>query len=530
MAHNLYRFYLYTVFIVLVIFAAVALGQLLGTLLSLIPFLRSSYASAPDSAHITQSLVFALVSWAIAGLLGGLHYWLIRRDMQNDPAAGGSAIRSFFLNIPEAIGIALAVPLIGFSVLGQLAYNQQYGFVGILSFALPALLVVILLELERRRGTQATAGAALAFQRLHIYGVQLLFLILLAVAWERNVNSLIDTLLFGGRGTREYCGNSGYCQSVNIGFLLLTLLWLVAFWLAHGWLTRNDSSKLLRFILHFSSIAVGVGIVLLGLYKGILLVLLPAFKISFALREVVGPNAQYDFAPFLLLGILVIVVYHLLLMMVAKRGLIERRAVLATETAIATILPSFVFWSGIAFLLYSALRALHGASPESSIWEENVAATLVGLVYIPLDVLLWRRNATEPVVYAGARRGFVLAVLGAGILACAIGGAVALYAWATALFGSPVPNWLQVTDAGLAACIVGGIVTALYLTIALREQLFSGFTKRNTPVVPTSPVLPMTIESVLDELLVGKITRDEAAQRIRGLEKGLVSVGNERQS
>lgn len=527
MAHNLYRFYLYTVFIVLLIFAAFALGQLLSTLLLLIPFLRSSYDTAPDAAHITQSFVFALVSWVIAGLLGGLHYWLIRRDMGNDPAAGDSAIRSFFLNITEAIGISIAVPFVGFSVFGQLAYSQSYGLVSILSFALPTLLLVGVLELERRR-TQATTGAALAFQRLHVYGVQLLLLIVLVFTWERNVNSLIDTLLFGGRGLRQYCGSPADCQTVNVGFVLLTLLWFVVFWLAYSWLTRTDTSKLLRFILHFSSIAVGIGIVLVGLYRGVLLLLLPAFKLSFGLKDVTGPNAQYDFAPFLLLGMLIIGIYHLLLVKVAKRGLIERGVMFATETSIASILTSFLFWSGVAFLLYSALRSLHGASPDSSIWEENVAAIIVGLVYIPLDFFLWRRNATEPTTYAGARRGFVLAVFGVGILAFAIGGAVALYAWTTSLFGSPIANWLQVTDTGLAACIVGGVVTALYLTVAIRERLLSGFMKRGTPVVsapiPVAPIPAITIESVLDELLAGRITRDEAAQRIRELEKGLVSM------
>ncbi len=523
MARNLYRFYLYSVFIVLVIFAAIALGQLLNTLLLFVPFLRSSYENAPDAAHITQTLVFALVSWAIAGMLGGLHYWLIRRDIGNDPAAGGSAIRSFFLNITQAIGIAVAVPFIGFSVLGQLAYTQQYGLVSILSFTLPTLLVVVLLELERRR-TQVTAGAALAFQRLHVYGVQLLFLIMLAFTWERNVNSFIDVLFFGGRGTSEYCGSPANCQYVNVGFVLLTLLWFVGFWLAYGWLTRNDSSKLLRFILHFSSIAVGVGIVLTGLYRGILLLLLPVFKISFGLKDVTGPNALYDFAPFLLLGMLVIGIYHFLLTGAATKGLIERGIVFAAETSIAAILATLLFWSGSAFLLYDSLRALNAASPEVHSWHQSVGLVIVGLLYIPLDVLLWRRNIAEPTIYAGARRGFVLAVLGVGILACAIGGAVALYAWVTSLFGSPISNWLQITHVGLAAFVVGGIVTALYLTVAVHERLFSGFTKRSTQVVATSPVQPATIESILDELLAGKIMREDAARSIRELEKGLVKM------
>lgn len=529
MARNLYRFYLYTVFIALLIFAAIALGQLLGTVLFFVPFLRAPYEAAPDSAHVTQSLVFALVSWLIAAVLGGLHYFLIRRDIDNDPAAGGSAVRSFFLNITEALGIALAVPFIGFTVLSQLAHGGQYELVGSLAFAIPTLVLVGGLELERRR-THVTSGAALAFQRLHMYGVQLLLLIFLASAWQNNVSGLIDGIFFGGRGTQVYCGSSTSCQSLNLPFLLICLLWFVLFWLAYGWLARNDDSKLLRFILHFSSFAIGIGLLLGGFYRGILLLLLLAFKVPFALKDVVGPGASYDFASFILLGLLVAGVYHLWLMLAAKHNLIARNVVLANETAIAAILAAFLLWAGIAFLMYSELRALNGAAPAYEIWAENIAATIVGLVYIPLDFYLWRRNSVDALAFAGARRGFVLAVLGAGILAFAIGGAVALYAWTTSLFGSPIPNWLQITNGGLSACIVGGIVTALYLTTAIREKLFSGFTRRTSVATPTTPIVPAaatptaTIESVLDELLIGKITRDEAARRIRDLEDRLVSA------
>ncbi|GAC1399189.1 MAG: hypothetical protein NVS4B12_11570 [Ktedonobacteraceae bacterium] len=529
MVRNLYRFYLYTVFIVLLIFSAIALGQLLATVLLFVPFLHASYETVPTQAQVVQSLVFALVAWIIAGLLGGLHYWLIRRDIHTDPAAGGSAIRAFFLNIAEAISIAIGVPFLGFVVLGQLAHSGQYVIAGSAAFSIATLAFAGVLALERRR-TQVGSGAALAFQRLHVYGVQLLSLIFLSFAWSSNVNGLIDSLFYGGRGTREYCGSPGSCQSLNVGFLFLTLLWFVCFWLAYGWLTRNDTSKFLRFILHFLSAAAGIAFVLNGLYRGVLLLLLPAFKVSFVLQDVVGPAAQYDFAPFILLGVLVIGVYHLWLTMASKQGLIERRVVVANEMSIAAILAALLFWGGIAFLLYSELRALNAASPEAEIWAENIAAILVGLVYIPLDLYLWRRNSGEPTVFAGARRGFVLAVLGVGLLAFAIGGAVALYAWTTSLFSSPIPNWLQVTHAGLAAFVAGGVVTVLYLTIAIRERLFSGFTKRGTPAVPAStPVVnvpPATIENVLDELLGGKITRDEAARRIRDLEDGLVSASN----
>jgi hypothetical protein len=38
------------------------------------------------------------------------------------------------------------------------------------------------------------------------------------------------------------------------------------------------------------------------------------------------------------------------------------------------------------------------------------------------------------------------------------------------------------------------------------------------PVVPVHPGKPVTIEDVLDELLARKITRDEAAARIRAID------------
>ena len=108
MARNLYRIYLYVVFIAMLIFAAIGLGMVLQTLFSLTP-LRGTYGTVPTNASVVQSTVFFAVSWFIAAIFGILHYWLIRRDIQNDPAAGQSAIRSFFLNITELIVAPLAI-------------------------------------------------------------------------------------------------------------------------------------------------------------------------------------------------------------------------------------------------------------------------------------------------------------------------------------------------------------------------------------------------------------------------------------
>ncbi len=129
-----------------------------------------------------------------------------------------------------------------------------------------------------------------------------------------------------------------------------------------------------------------------------------------------------------------------------------------------------------------------------------------------------RRNKQGIEGASSPRRGLVLALLGGGILAFAIGAAVALYAWITALFGSPIANWQQTAHAGLAAFLVGAILIVIYLQAARRERLFAALPKPTLEPVPAEvPEQPVTIEQILDELLAGKITRDEAVTRIHGI-------------
>src|SRR6516162_1943794 len=150
MARNLYRVYLYIVFIAMLIFAAVGLGRLLQTLFSLTP-LRGAYGTIPTNASIVQVTVFFVVSWIIAAIFGILHYWLIRRDMQNDPAAGRSAIRSFFLNFTELIVAPLAIIASAMGVIALLGHDPAFDLTVSTAFATTTLLLLGALELERQR-------------------------------------------------------------------------------------------------------------------------------------------------------------------------------------------------------------------------------------------------------------------------------------------------------------------------------------------------------------------------------------------
>jgi hypothetical protein len=307
----------------------------------------------------------------------------------------------------------------------------------------------------------------------------------------------------------------------------------------------------LRLILHYLQFAVGVTFLLFALYLGIELILLPFFHQAVALKDVLDPyGGRYDFVSPLTLSIVIIATYHGWLRMAARQGLLEHRVLFLTECVIIAVLAATTFWGGFGDLLYNAFQLLTHASnpPDISTWVSAIAFLVVGASYIGLDVYLWRRYIAEPVLAEGPRRGLVFALLGVGVLSFAIGGALALYSWATALFGSPLDNGQQAINAGLATFIVGVFLLGIYLWVARREHLFSNLGKKPTveavptatesptttespaaatensamtespePAVKQSPVPVATIEEILDDLLAGKITRDEAVVRFREL-------------
>ena len=114
--------------------------------------------------------------------------------MQNDPAAGRSAIRSFFLNITELIDAPLAIVVSAMGVIAQLGHDPALDLTGSAAFATTALLLLAVLELERQRN-QAEAGVALTFQRIHLYGVQLILLIVLTFSWSNTSFQLADAII-----------------------------------------------------------------------------------------------------------------------------------------------------------------------------------------------------------------------------------------------------------------------------------------------------------------------------------------------
>lgn len=531
MVRNIYRIYLYIIFIAMLIFAAVGLGMLLQTLFSLTP-LRGAYGTIPTNASIVQVIVFFVVSWIIAAFFGILHYWLIRRDMLNDPTAGRSAIRSFFLNITELIDAPLAIVVSAMGVIAQLGHDPAFDLTGSAAFATSALLLLAVLELERRR-CQAGAGLATAFQRLHVYGVQLILLIVLTFSWNNTAFQMEDAFIFNGQVTGTVaCGGFTGCPGPNLLSLVLSTLWIVMFWIGYGFFARNDSASLLRSILHFASFAYGVGLILYGMSRAIELGVLKLFNVTLSSKEFLN---SYNFVALITLGLLITSVYVFWLRITARKEFSEQGQVttILIGEAIITALFAAAFWWGIALVFFNLFQLLAGVTTAPRDWAPGLALIVTGLAYIPFDFNLHHRYKHDPAVAAEPRRGFVFAMLAGGVLSTAIGGAVALYSLSTDLLGSPFENWQQVARAGASACVVGLIILAIYFWTARRERLFSGLMQRSTveeappsiepaseSIIPTpnlpEEVLP-SIDAVLEDLLTGKITRDEAAMRIQSM-------------
>ena len=519
MARNFYRLYLYSIFSTLVVFIVTVTAHLLNTGLLFTP-LRGSYMTPPSQAEVIQAVVFTTVGWLIAGTLGGLHYWLIRRDMREHPETASNAIRAFFLNGVEAVGIAIGVLSIGFALLSWASSSDNDITAGLAS-GIPTLLMVLLLELERRRASAQTT-LALVFQRLHFFGIQLFFLIVLLNVLLTNLQTFIDGLFFGGKETYINC--NGQCAAYDIGLIGLALLWFLAFWLLYCLITNRDNSRITRLIMHGIGMAIGVGLLIEGLYTGIELLLLPLFNASAGLVDILGPGAHYDFITPLIAGLLTTGVYHLLLRNASQRELVTARTRQTIEWTITALLLAGTFWGACAYGLRNVLVALSHLpeGPDNLTWVSSVALLIATLGYIPLDLYLRKQYGSASEANVVIRRAYILTLLGEGIPAFAIGTVLALYAWITALLGSPIDNWPQTAYTGLAVGVVGLIISTIYLWTQWHEHLFARQTptppsptpETPAPETPTTPE-PATIESILDDLLAGRISRDEAEERIR---------------
>lgn len=535
MNRHIVRFFSYVLYSVVLLLVAGGAGWLLQLLLEYTPLHGSS--GLPTTTDLVRALVLWGVSWVIGLPLVAYLSRFIGRDMQSDPQAGGSGVRAFFLNVVEAPALPLAVGVAAFAVIQRLGLTFMEDVTGAAAFVILSLALVAWLEGDRRRA-QAGTPAARVFQRLHLYGVQLILLLMLTSTWLSASQRLIDALVFGSRGAMSVgapvaCGGFTACPvGPNLLSLAAAALWIAAFWIGSGLLARGDHASRWYQATQLLGLAWGLGYVLFSIERGIELLLLFLARVSLPVGEITGPAAMYDFASPLIFGLLVSGVYGFWLMQAGgQQAPLASRLALWAET-IATFLLAVVFWCGVGLALANAFEWAFGTQPDVRAWIGAAALVIAGIAYIPLSMHLSSRSLQRSI--SEPRRGFVLAMLSAGILTGVIGAGVALYMLGTSLLGSPLANWQQAARSGLAAFLVGATLVGIYLGMALYERFFEwlrrGKREAHAPV-PTSPVttpteaasvpssggIPAQIDAVLDALLAGTISRDEAEARIRAI-------------
>jgi hypothetical protein len=541
---QIYRIYLYVVSLALLVFAAVGLGALLDVLLAFTP-LRGAQRAIPSNAELTQQVVFALVSWLVAVPLGAVHYRLIRRDIARYPEAGSGALRAFFLNVGEAGATVFAI-IAGIGAFSMLA-DQQPGMApdaaSAFATTLAAVAVAALLHLERAR-IHVAPGLATTFQRLHLYGVPLGILVLgLAGAWDSAMKATLDAVLVAAnlynpvdpRACALYSKGpiEGVCSLPNAGLLWLAALIPLGAIAYYAFQARTDGRSLLRLIAHLGGFGVGIAFALVGVDRALELALRGLYGIPVQWSAVAHPwDAPYNFVSPLTFGVLVLVAYGLWLRAeAAQLALGDSRVGACMEALAGALLAVPLFW-GLGRALDAAFESWAGA-PAAALkpeWAAALALMVTGLGSVAVHLRLSAAAARD----AGARipwRASVLALLAGGVVTGAVGLAVALYAWGTALLGAPLTDWEQTARVGASALVVGVLITGVYGAIALRgrfiEPLVASISAAtsapSTSAPPTtapsrvaadSGGLVEAIEQTLDDYASQEMSREQAAQRI----------------
>jgi len=526
---SLFRLYLYVVFTLMTLFAAYSLTSMLSVALAFTPLNQAQYGYAPDRATLTQSIVFAITTLLVAGAVGGVHYWLIRREQRGDPQPGASVIRALFLNITEglyALSLTVSLTLALFSFAPRSGVDVS----GAVAYAISAALVVALLEFERRR-IDAQSGAASIVQRLHFYGVQLL----LTLTFIISVNTVLATSerLLLRNTTLDLCASSGSlaplptgCYQLFAGSQWLGALFVVMVWGMYALVTRADLQSAMRQVFHVIGFSVGVILLLASVERALEVGLLAV------LHQPVDTTTYangYDPLPTLLVGAIVVAVY-LALLRAARAQAPARTTLLGLilETLV-TIFLAIPFWFGMGWLFYQLLRdsALGVWSADVGAWASLLALLIIGVGYIPLAFHLGRRSQRMNV--RSPQRGFVLALLALGALTGTVSVVALLYTLATAGVGAPVGDWQNVARLAGSGALVGLALTGVYGWLAMRERVFArpnatgqeaGQVHGKPTAIPTGGA-PMgtvdVIEDVLDEFAAHHLTREQAATRIRAV-------------
>jgi hypothetical protein len=412
---TLYRIYLYTVCVGLLVFVAFMWQQALAERFYLYVFHSPFTPPVFNTLQVRDDTANAIVALLVALAVGGFHYRLIRRDIQTNTEAAGGGVRATTLNASEFVAALLAL-FAGLITLQSarlsLTDTQAYDVARSLALTIVAGFVLALLQVERAR-TRPAAGEPLGAQRVHLYLVLTVALVADFYAW----------VLASGK-TIAFLSSQGAADQL-IGEWL-GVVWVTGILLLYVRFARGDVTSLRRLVAQCFGFAFSVVWAAVGVWGAASVALGAALGVPADRLEPLAPSAPSTFIPYLLFGALAGTAYGWWLQReapISRLGVERTRLVLLAILAFTLGIP---FYVGLTLLAQTAL--LQPPLVDAAHWNEALwlamwavggGLVVAGLAHAPLALLLRRRSAqwTE----FAAREGFLLGGIAAGVLTAGVG-------------------------------------------------------------------------------------------------------------
>jgi hypothetical protein len=524
MLASLRRVYYYFVASVALIFLTYAIQNVVYEVLVRTGLQGYSY-SQPGS--LRQAAVLLAVAVVIVAPVGGLHWWLIRRDARQDPTALGGVVREIFLDLltfGSLITVTISLGSVLYYAFETSHASYESGPTTQLSLVIGWGIALIALSAERlATRDQHTAAKAISGTFAGLTG--LAFLITIAVLGSSALQMVVDhaASLYPGCSLNGFTDNQTFpCQIITPNSpgspLGSTFAYVLGFAAIVYWL-RDIAGTAGRLIVDAAYIIVGTITALAGVFdlmQGLLHYFTHYPLTQFAQSLVSTESSGIPTTPFagsLAMGAILLGYFVTQAWAVPNRGQHPELGRQVALVAIAVPLAA-TFLIGASEVL-GGLFLLPTLFPQSAdFWFGAVSMALSGVAWVALWPLLARMSNPTGTGPQLPRRVYVYIVLGGTIVSAVISLAVGIYYAITSAIGTAADVTNRATFEAFATTIVMGAAAGYYWFVLVRDQRIL---RQHAPVAPppASGDAPIALEDLLLQVAGGQLSVNAAAALLR---------------
>jgi hypothetical protein len=472
----------------------------------------------------SQSTAFLVVALVIVLPVGALHWWLIRRDASQEPAALGGVVREIFLDL-----ITIVVATVTIVSGAYLAYalfandsNAEFlpGIASPLATTVAWCLALTGLVLERRQ-TPPLAGVARGISMILAYVQQIGLLIALMILGSTALQQILDVNIHALPSCMTDLSDSFFsdtnCQLIpdsvggTVAASAVVLFGLAGFMI---W-TRRDGGSVYRQLGDVVLLITATITTLVGLNQvfELLLHLIAGQPVPLPQALVdtsFGPT--YRMTP-LVPGGLAIAFF---LIRAFRTRIVGPHAQQMRQIALVAVNIPFAvtFLSGTITVVDGVFQQLRDHPNSVETWLQGWGLLLAGVAWLGLWPLLARVSDPRRGGPEVPRRVYTFVLLGGTVLGTVIGVVVGLYAMLTKFTGAPVDPSGDITTAAFATALVLGVTAAYYFFVLQRDQRLVGKHASTTPqeenAITSTTTIAATLEDVLHQVVTGQLGISQA--------------------